>query len=154
VNSNSLRSTARGAFKERDERHQWRPYAEQLLNTYDLLVDIDGIIIGKDRMKMVPANHRFGVTLEYLKDLKLIMKKDEWSIADAAIALFLTALLPIRAADNTVPSWRKALLGTRDAYLGDDGGGVNTATVCDTADRYRDWLIPGTRRDVSHFSTV
>jgi hypothetical protein len=26
------------------------------------------------------------------------------------------------------------------AFLGDDGGGVNTATVCDTADHYRDWL--------------
>jgi hypothetical protein len=26
------------------------------------------------------------------------------------------------------------------AFLGDDGGGVNTATECDTADRFRDWL--------------
>ncbi len=26
------------------------------------------------------------------------------------------------------------------AFLGDDGGGVETRTVCGTADRYRDWL--------------
>lgn len=38
-----------------------------------------------------------------------------------------------------VPQWQKAMPGTH-AYLGDDGGGVNTATVCDTADHYRDWL--------------
>lgn len=38
-----------------------------------------------------------------------------------------------------VPAWKKAMQGTH-AFLGDDGGGVNTATVCDTADHYRDWL--------------
>jgi hypothetical protein len=43
------------------------------------------------------------------------------------------------ADENKVPTWRKALPGTQ-AYLDDDGGGANTATVCDTADRYRDWL--------------
>ena len=43
------------------------------------------------------------------------------------------------ADDNKDLSWKKALPGTR-AYLDDDGGGANTATVCNTADRYRDWL--------------
>jgi hypothetical protein len=38
-----------------------------------------------------------------------------------------------------VPIWKKPLPGTH-AFLGDDGGSVNTKTVCDTADRYRDWL--------------
>ena len=40
---------------------------------------------------------------------------------------------------NEAPRWKRADPGTQ-AFLGDDGGGVNTATVCDTADRYRDWL--------------
>jgi hypothetical protein len=43
------------------------------------------------------------------------------------------------ADESKVPTWKKALPGTR-AYLSDNGGGANTATVCDTADRYRDWL--------------
>jgi hypothetical protein len=42
-------------------------------------------------------------------------------------------------AEKEPPAWKKPAPGTR-AFLGDDGGGVNTATVCDTADRYRDWL--------------
>jgi hypothetical protein len=39
------------------------------------------------------------------------------------------------AAEAEVPAWKKATPGTH-AFLGDDGGGVNTATVCDTADRW------------------
>jgi hypothetical protein len=42
-------------------------------------------------------------------------------------------------AQKEAPAWKKPAPGTH-AFLGDDGGGVNTATVCDTADRYRDWL--------------
>jgi hypothetical protein len=42
-------------------------------------------------------------------------------------------------AENSAPAWKKAEPGTH-AFLGDDGGGTNTKTVCDTADRYRDWL--------------
>jgi hypothetical protein len=45
----------------------------------------------------------------------------------------------LEANENKVLGWRKPMAGTH-AFLGDDGGGVNTATVCDTADRYRDWL--------------
>ena len=45
----------------------------------------------------------------------------------------------LQADENKNFSWRKAVPGAR-AYLDDDGGGVNTATVCDTADRFRDWL--------------
>ena len=40
---------------------------------------------------------------------------------------------------SDTPIWKKAAPGTA-AYLGDDGGGVDTLTVCDTADHYRDWL--------------
>ena len=43
------------------------------------------------------------------------------------------------AAEQSGLSWKKAVPGAQ-AYLGDDGGGVNTVTVCKTADRYRDWL--------------
>lgn len=41
--------------------------------------------------------------------------------------------------EKIIPAWHKAGPGTV-AYLGDDGGGVDTLTVCDTADRYREWL--------------
>ena len=54
--------------------------------------------------------------------------------------LFLTISFGcLQAAESQVPTWKIALPGTH-AFLGGDGGGVNTATVCDTADRYRDWL--------------
>jgi hypothetical protein len=53
-----------------------------------------------------------------------------------------------RAAEDDVPAWHKATPGTQ-AFLDDDGGGAETATVCDTADRYRDWIAekhpPGCR---------
>lgn len=55
--------------------------------------------------------------------------------------LFLMPLLigKLQADENKVPAWQKALPGTH-AFLDNDGGGANTKTVCDTADRYRDWL--------------
>jgi len=58
-----------------------------------------------------------------------------------AMSLLLTAMFvaPLQAAEPNVPNWKKALPGTR-GYLDDDGGGADTAIVCDTADRYRDWL--------------
>ena len=40
------------------------------------------------------------------------------------------------AAEKDVPAWHKADPGTH-AFLGDDGGGADTATVCATADNYR-----------------
>ena len=54
--------------------------------------------------------------------------------------LFLTVSFGcLQAAESQVPTWKKGMPGTH-AFLGDDGGGVNTATVCNTADRYRNWL--------------
>jgi hypothetical protein len=35
--------------------------------------------------------------------------------------------------------WKRPDPGT-PAYLGDDGGGAKTVTVCDTSDHYRQWL--------------
>ena len=46
---------------------------------------------------------------------------------------------PVEAGQKSIPAWHKAIPGSA-AFLGDDGGGVDTLTVCDTADRYRDWL--------------
>jgi hypothetical protein len=57
----------------------------------------------------------------------------------ATISAIITLASVGYAAEAEVPAWKKATPGTR-AFLGDDGGGVNTATVCDTADHYRDWL--------------
>jgi len=56
----------------------------------------------------------------------------------AAMALLMT-IVPAGADDKGVPAWKRAVYGAR-AFLGDDGGGVNTVTICDTADRFRDWL--------------
>jgi hypothetical protein len=42
-------------------------------------------------------------------------------------------------AEGDSPAWKKPAPGTH-AFLGDDGGGVDTATVCGTADHFRDWL--------------
>src|SRR6201987_5856993 len=43
------------------------------------------------------------------------------------------------AAEAEVLAWKKATPGTH-AFLGNYGGGVNTAPICDTAEHYRDWL--------------
>jgi hypothetical protein len=56
-----------------------------------------------------------------------------------AFLFLIVSIGGLQADESQVPTWKKALPGTH-AFLGDDGGGVNTATVCDTADRYRDWL--------------
>lgn len=45
-------------------------YVEGLLDYYDQPMDLDGIINGKDRMRRVPIDKRFGVSPDYLKDLK------------------------------------------------------------------------------------
>ncbi len=62
---------------------------------------------------------------------------------ELALALAIVALAGTYSFHDSyasdAPKWKRANPGTR-AFLGDDGGGVNTATVCDTADRYRDWL--------------
>jgi hypothetical protein len=67
--------------------------------------------------------------------------KNRASLFPFIAVLFLMALPmgKLQADDNKAPMWKRPLPGTR-AFLGDDGGGVNTKTVCDTADRYRDWL--------------
>jgi hypothetical protein len=48
----------------------------------------------------------------------------------------------VAALDQSKAVWHKADPGT-PAFLGDDGGGVDTATVCDTVDRYREWREGG-----------
>lgn len=50
------------------------------------------------------------------------------------------SMAPARAG-NVLP-WKKPLPGTA-AFLGDDGGGEDTATVCDSAAHYREWLDYG-----------
>ncbi len=60
-------------------------------------------------------------------------------VTTKVVAAMLGLAASALAAEKDVPAWHKADPGTH-AFLGDDGGGVDTATVCDTADRYRDWL--------------
>lgn len=68
----SLRSEAKTVFRSREVSYLWDSYATGLLDYYNQMMDLDGIINGKDRMRRVPMNGRFGVTLEYLKELKEI----------------------------------------------------------------------------------
>ncbi len=56
-----------------------------------------------------------------------------------AVAASITLASIASGAAKDVPAWKDAAPGTQ-AFLGDDGGGVNTVTVCDTVDRFRDWL--------------
>lgn len=53
----------------------------------------------------------------------------------AAISLASTAA----CAESGHLAWKMADPGT-PAFLGSDGTGVNTVTVCNTSDHYRDWL--------------
>jgi hypothetical protein len=64
------------------------------------------------------------------------MMKSPWIGAIAATIILTSSA---SGADTQPPYWKKPAPGTQ-GFLGDDGGGVNTKTVCDTADRYRDWL--------------
>jgi len=63
-------------------------------------------------------------------------------LAGAAAAVIVGA--PIAAgAEMDAPSWKKAGPGVR-AFLGEDGEGDwagESVTVCNTADRYRQWLV-------------
>jgi hypothetical protein len=58
-------------------------------------------------------------------------------VAVCVVAMALT--VPVKAGADEPLMWKRAEPGAH-AYLGDDGGGLDTVTVCDTADRYRDWL--------------
>jgi hypothetical protein len=72
-----LRRHAQDVFKMRKYASEWSSYAEALLDYYDQMMDLDGIINPADRMKRVPFTNRFGVPLAYLKDLKKI-KSGNW----------------------------------------------------------------------------
>jgi hypothetical protein len=72
----SLRHEATPLFNDRKQSHYWAPYADALLDYYNQLMDLEGIIVGKERMKREPYNHRFGVPTQYLNDLKRIQKGD------------------------------------------------------------------------------
>jgi hypothetical protein len=55
----------------------------------------------------------------------------------ATLALLPLAAAPAYATD--APAWKQPLSGTA-ATLGDDGGGEDQATVCDTVEHWRAWL--------------
>lgn len=60
-------------------------------------------------------------------------------VATKAVATLFSLAASASAAENDVPAWHRADPGSY-ALLGDDGGGVETATVCSNADGYRRWL--------------
>lgn len=59
--------------------------------------------------------------------------------ATSGIATVLGIVSLASSAESDIPAWKRPAPGTH-AFLGDDGGGVNTVTVCETADLFRDWL--------------
>jgi len=61
------------------------------------------------------------------------------TLSVGTVAVMIAVATIASGAETDVPAWKKATPGT-PAFLGDDGGGVNTVTVCDTADRFRDRL--------------
>jgi hypothetical protein len=69
----------------------------------------------------------------------MTIRVPRWLQVGAVAALITLASNASGAAAKDVPPWKDAAPGTQ-AFLGDDGGGVNTVTVCDTVDRFRDWL--------------
>jgi hypothetical protein len=71
-----MRKEANAVFKSRATSQEWEAYAEGLLDYYNQLMDLDGIINGKDRLMRIPVDRRFGVPLKYLDDLKNIRKGD------------------------------------------------------------------------------
>jgi hypothetical protein len=71
-----LKFEAEPFFKDRREKEFWKPYADSLLACHAQMLDLDGIVNGTDRMKREPVNNRFGVSLQYLKDLKAIQNAD------------------------------------------------------------------------------
>jgi len=60
------------------------------------------------------------------------------SVTSIGMALTLFQL-PCNADSKPHLAWKEPLPGT-SAILGDDGGGANTAKVCDTAAKFRQWL--------------
>lgn len=77
-----------------------------------------------------------------------------WSRPTVGLIIALTLALPCSrsAADGDhVPIWRKPLPGTA-AFLGDDGGGEEMATICDTAAHFREWIDSGQPPGCKQFS--
>jgi hypothetical protein len=69
-----------------------------------------------------------------------VKSRTRFFFSSLAVLFAMVSLIGnLQADENKVFTWKKPSAGTH-AFLGDDGGGVNTKTVCDTADRYRDWL--------------
>jgi hypothetical protein len=64
-------------FSDRARKDIWGFYAKSLLDQYDHLMDLDGIVNGELRARREPYDKRFGVPIEFLKDLKRI-RKNEW----------------------------------------------------------------------------
>jgi hypothetical protein len=71
-----LRRQAKDVFKMRMYAEEWPSYAETLLDYYDQMMDLDGIINPEDRGRRKPFNNRFGVPSAYLNDLKKIKARD------------------------------------------------------------------------------
>jgi hypothetical protein len=49
-------------LRARAESSKWAAYADALLDYYNQMMDLDGIINGKDRLTRAPVDRRFGVS--------------------------------------------------------------------------------------------
>jgi hypothetical protein len=64
--------------------------------------------------------------------------RSHFLIAVVGVALSLFSV-PTHAGDKQHLAWKEPLPGT-PAVLGDDGGGADTVTVCDTVAKFKQWL--------------
>src|SRR5260370_2935658 len=79
-------------------------------------------------------------TFNFVEISESIVKSRTRVFLSLAVLFAMVSLIDnLQADESKCFAWNTPFAGTH-AFLGDDGGGVNTATGCDTADRYRDWL--------------
>jgi hypothetical protein len=71
-----VRWKSTSAFNDRKLSNSWAAYADALLDYYDQLMDLEGILVGQERMKREPYNNRFGVPTQHLKVWKKIQGGD------------------------------------------------------------------------------
>lgn len=67
-----LDDQAKEVFKFRQFKQDWVTYADALLEYYEQMLDLDGIVNPTERLQRTPFDRRFGVRVEYLNELRKI----------------------------------------------------------------------------------
>jgi hypothetical protein len=70
-----MRERAQDIFGDREFAHQWRETAESLLQQYDQLMVLDGMLNGDARLSKTVVDRRFGVDAHYINELRRFLKE-------------------------------------------------------------------------------